>query len=419
MVSIGYRRGVQRAVAVRGAGHRRSIWGEFKEGLSFLDVFLPLYCILSQYWLGPVTVGNWILGVYALALIVMSPTKRFRLDGLLLLFLTYAVISQPLVMIFEGFINKNVANVLLTMSCLLVIMGVLWDRIHLEKFTKCYEVAALIVAVTVLLQSYQAFVLGQQTPPIRILPMASDENWAMTSNRPCSFFSEPQALVSWLAPLLFVEGVNGRYGKMFGVSLVMLLSGSTMGVVVVCFAWVLFIVKGDSSAQVKFLLLIVLVVLAAAYLNLPVFETGRDKLASSGVEKFSDYLRLQKSIDIYVALPLLNQIFGIGHAMLEPLLSGGYLDLGLSRLVVESGNYMSALFGVFVTYGFVGGVLYWFAILRRISFKRDELASSMFALILISSISTSIFFSGVEVFYLLIAYAATSSEIGWARVGVR
>lgn len=418
MCLVRYRRRADGAIA-RDINRRRTAWGEFRKGLSFPDVFLPLYCILSQYWLGPVTIGNWILGAYALALIVKSPTKRFRFDGLLLLFLAYAIISQPLVMIFEGFVNKNVANVLLTMSCLVVIMGVLWDRIHLDKFTKCYEAMALIVTATVLVQSYQAFALGQQTPPIRIFPVSSDDNWAMTSNRPCSFFSEPQALVSWLAPLLFIEGVNGRYARMLGTSLVMLLSGSTMGVTVVCFAWVLFIAKGNSSIQVKFLLLIILAVLAVAYLNLPVFETGRDKLASSGTEKYSDYLRLQKAIDVYVALPLPNQIFGIGHAMLEPLLHNGYLDIGLSRQVIESGNYMSALFGVFVIYGLVGGILYWFAILGRISFKKDELASSMFALILISSIGTSIFFSGVEIFYLLIAYATTSSDIGWARVSVR
>ncbi len=398
---------------------RRAARVKFGDGMSFLDVFLPLYCIFGQYFLGPVTIGNWILGVYALVLVVRSPTKRFRFDGLLLLFVTYAIISQPLVMAFEGFVNKNVANILLTMSCLVAIMGVLWDRVHLEKFTKCYEIVALVVAATVAVQSYQAFVLGQQTPPIRILPVPSDDNWAVMSTRPCSFFSEPQALASWLAPLLFLEGSKRRYVRMLGVSFVMLLSGSTMGIVLVCFAWVLCVAKGGSPVHVKMLLLLVLAALAAAYLNLPIFEAGRDKLATSGVEKYSDYLRLQKAFDVYVALPLPNQVFGIGHAMLEPLLNSGYLDFGWSREVIASGNYMSALFGVFVIYGFVGGALYWFAVLRRVSFKKDMLASCMFVLILISSVSTSIFFSAPEVFYLLIAYATTSSEVGWVRMSVR
>ena len=129
------------------------------------------------------------MGVYALVLVVRSPTKRFRFDGLLLLFVTYAIISQPLVMAFEGFVNKNVANILLTMSCLVAIMGVLWDRVHLEKFTKCYEIVALVVAATVAVQSYQAFVLGQQTPPIRILPVPSDDNWAVPPGLPRFCFS--------------------------------------------------------------------------------------------------------------------------------------------------------------------------------------------------------------------------------------
>ena len=75
---------------------RRAARVKFGDGMSFLDVFLPLYCIFGQYFLGPVTIGNWILGVYALVLVVRSPTKRFRFDGLLLLFVTYAIISQPL-----------------------------------------------------------------------------------------------------------------------------------------------------------------------------------------------------------------------------------------------------------------------------------------------------------------------------------
>ena len=390
------------------------------KGTSFIDVFLPFYLILAQYYYGPFSLGNYILVFAAVVYIARNPERRFRFDRGLFIFLLYASVVQISMMLgwsltSIGYIAM-IANMLVAWICL----GVLHQQLHIEKTMKYFELAVAVVLVGEAVQCYQVYFLNARVDPIVILPLTSNDNWAWSHARPMSFFQEPQALASYLSLFVLIEARRGRMLIASFATAFILLSGSTQGIVLAATVWVLILLSSEMSFGKKLGILMLGVCLLSMFMYLPIFDYARQKLLSAG-STGSDYSRLWKAFDTYFQLPFINCIFGIGGGMLNPLIESSVLSFSwMDSINIAQNGYMSMLFGVFVNYGLIGGLLYWFSLLHRVSLKSDFLSSAIVLLIVVNAASSSVFFgSPIFTLYMMMSYAFTSSDKGWLYIGVR
>lgn len=365
----------------------------------FLDYYLPVSYVISAYSLQLAIAIFLIYGLYR----VLSGKRIFVQKNFI--YLLVAIFIGQTICVLLGYykLELYIKSMVLIVEIALTIM-MLSDALNIDVFIKVYKIVATLSVVVIIFQTFQIYILHELVKPIKILPFSSNDfaYWYSETNRPMAFFTEPQAASTYLLPLLVIMLRQEKTKWATVLSLGVLLTGSTQGIIMVAAIWVLKIVAIKGKLIRKVLLTIAILVAVFIIGNLWVFSDAMNKLSTAGTG-LSDYLRLYKAFDTYKELPFREKIFGVGFNNMTDYISvTNYYFSWMSQVTnPERWSYISSAFGAFVEFGFLGAVFLYYHYYKLA--KAGNIVVKLLTIVLIMQMfSQSLIFNAAFVFYVLI-----------------
>lgn len=382
----------------------------FSKAESRWSFFLPISFLLVQYGYG---FGNIMLTyciLYAGYCVVRyQEFPVFR--SLSIYTVWYVFILLCTVFVFDHLAGRaywsRLFQILISGFCVAIIAK------HLDKeaLYRCWKIVGLIVCIVVAYQFFQIFFLKQLVLPIRLLPVSNEvllrnENWTTYSDRPVAFFTEPAMVVAFLTPVLLFAYQKKEWLVAIVVSLSILLSGSTSGVVALAIMWGFFVINYRSSATYRFALIIVMIVAVYAFLNLSYFSNSIDKISFelSG-ESSNMNVRVMRGWWIYGTLDLRSKFFGISDYNISSYVYG-HAEEFTWQTGYEENFYLNTAQRILIQTGIVGAILYvWMLI--KLWMSTNKAVKPYLAVVIVSMFFASNFFvNGMFVmqFIVLLSY---------------
>lgn len=238
-------------------------------------------------------------------------------------------------------------------------------RVNYEKLYKSWSFFGIFAVLGLLYQSVQVYVLHIPVRMIHIFPFLNSvsDSYEMALLRPHSFFLEPASYVVWILPLLCMLLDRGKMIFALIVTVSVLLSTSSTGIVMVAVIWgcYAFSLKGDTSKPVRriFVLAAALLILGI-FLNLDVFSSGINKLMNISIESTTNSVRLTLGYRLWWAAPILYKVLGIPYSNVESYLRYGGIDLSKYYLTLNTSylGYVNGIGNCMLMYGIFGLFLY-------------------------------------------------------------
>ncbi len=288
---------------------------------------------------------------------------------------------------------------------------------HLDRtlLYKTWKLLAIIVCLAVIYQAFQIYVLHETVSTISLFPKLSegqpDEAWEQEGSRPVAFFTEPSAIVAFLLPVLFLA--LGRKEMLFSffLTLCILLTTSTSGIIVSLILWGVYYADAPIAQRRRYFFFILFVVLL--FFLLPVFQTALDKLnlELSG-ESSNAFSRVYSGWLLYAHLDLKSQIFGIpdydysnfirqNAAIFADFVSQTRMDNE------EVSFFFNTAQHIFLRSGLVGGILYVYMLFKLFKATDKEVRPFFYCVIAMMFFELNFFFHNFFViqYILLLSYS--------------
>ena len=236
---------------------------------------------------------------------------------------------------------------------------------HLDRdaLYKCWKVLGLLVCAVIAYQFFQTFILHHSVLPIRLLPVSSgellrNENWTTPSDRPVAFFSEPAMVVTFLTPVLFFAQQKKELLISIIVTIAILLTGSTSGVMVLIIMWGLSFFSYKFSRPTKIFMVVLAVVAVFAFFNLSFFSQSLEKLTFelSGDSGNMD-VRMLRGYWVYGVLDTRSQLFGISDYNISDYVYGNAREFTW-QVGYEENFYLNTVQRILIQTGAIGAIIY-------------------------------------------------------------
>lgn len=362
---------------------------------------IPIASLFLQYMRGLVSIGNTICWIVVLLCFIL-----YRKLSIPRTFLALSVFYCGRLLLNYFFSDISMTAYLFyylrLLSCPLatILLAAYADE---DVMYKVWRIMGIFVITILIFQYVQVYAMGRMIRPMNLLPISSDEaeaSWLMYSSRLCSVFTEPSVFACYLMPLLFMANKRGKFGMSIVVTLAVLLSTSTNGIVICVVLWGYELIKGKMRNSRKLLIAVTVILFAVAFLTLPMFQATRDKIFAPDVyaQKTIDY-RLRYGAMIYQQMPTVEKIFGIFSLDLEHyMLSGNVYIQGFSRSLY---GYTNDFMKIPIYSGVIGFGFYIYMFVRYIRY--GEMCHSVAYTVALLAMS----FSSKTVFepLMLISYA--------------
>ncbi len=283
--------------------------------------------------------------------------------------LWYVAILLSTVIVFGHSANR--AFIMNLMKILITGYSVTIVGRHVDKdaLYKCWKAVGLIVFVVLLFQFFQIFVLHHSVLPIRLLPLSSGElmrndNWTNPSDRPVAFFSEPAMVVTFLSPLLLFSQQKKNMLMSIIVSVAILLTGSTSGLVVLIIMWGMSFFSYKFSKPAKIFMVILAILAVLAFLNLSMFSQSLEKITfeMSGESGNMD-VRMLRGYWIYGVLDSRSQLLGISDYNISDYVYGNASEF-TRQVGYEDNFYLNTVQRILIQTGAIGAVIYIWMLIR-------------------------------------------------------
>lgn len=299
---------------------------------------------------------------------------------------------------------------------------------HVDKevLYKCWKVLGLIVCLVVLYQFVQIFFMGHSVLPIRLLPVRSEElalndNWTTPSDRPVAFFTEPAMVIAFLTPVLLFAQQKKEYLVASVVSIAILLTGSTSGVIALLIMWGFYIVSVKLSKTVKIVLFLLFIAAIFAFLTLDIFSASIEKInheLSGGSGNME--ARMLRGWWLYAILDLRSQLFGISDYNIASFVYSVAPELTF-QTVLEDNFYLNTAQRILIQTGAVGAVLYiWMLI--KLWLSTNKAVKPYLIYVIVSMFFASNFYInglfGLQ-FVVLLSYLTKFEEKSDVRVKIK
>lgn len=393
---------------------------KYEQKKTIAEWLIPLSCIFLQYPFVISSVGLILLFIYCVTIILLN--RRIYINKKFILLTIGIIIQQFIVFLYSKYelslYIKNIANIVL----IVFIFIIATQDINREKVYKNYRVIGLISSIVIYIQTFQLTVLNKSVGAIKVMPVLDESYWVTNNSRPCAFFTEPQTFCTYMAPLLILSLKRKDYITAICLSIAMICSTSSIGILIVILLWAIELVLGSISIKIKIGVGIIILCMISCFFTLDQFSFAREKLLGviysyqdysnthkdvfSNPESYSNYLRILKGKRTFEELPSLQKIVGIGNNNLINYIENTNEKFSWMGIWKEKNNnwgYMSSLFGIFVEFGLIIGILY-YLILYFFIRKSTSTQKKIIYLILLQSIITQFFFNGVFTFYFLIFF---------------
>lgn len=391
----------------------------FSKAESEWSFFLPIAFLLVQYGYG---LGNIMLTYCILfagyCVIRYQEFPTFR--PLSVYTLWYVAVLLATVMVYGHSSNLGywfrLIQILVSGYCVTIIAK------HLDKeaLYRCWKVVGLIVCAVVAFQFFQIFFLHQGVVPIRLLPVRVDElmrneNWTRSSERAVAFFTEPAMVVAFLTPVLVFAQQKKDMIISIIVSVAILLSGSTSGLIALAIIWGTSLFSYKSSVSYRLFLLFFLVVVVFAFLNLPFFSNSLAKLnyEMSGDSSNMD-TRVLRGWWIFGTLDTRSQLFGINDYNISSFIYRNAPDFTW-QTGYEDNFYLNTIQRILIQTGMVGALLYIWMLLKIWTQTQKAVKPYLLVVIVSMFFASNFYISGLFVmqFIILLSYL---EKYEWVKV---
>ncbi|WP_064605350.1 hypothetical protein [Photobacterium sp. J15] len=374
---------------------------------------VPIFIVVAQYKLvGYVNYGTVFLLLLSLIAFLGSKNKVFTIYKPLLNFVFVLIFALFLSIIRDFNVEFATINWMLQGLAIIFIIMVVSKYSRLQFIYESYAVIGYISIFILFVQAYQIYIIGHSVSPISILPIAeSDIRLWQPAPRPSSLFTEPQAYCSFIFPLLLLADKYKNKKLSFLVSISMLLSGSSFGILAL-FLYLLYRtfflerVLSNKLIVIFFGLFSLLLLMNLSYFDAAISKIERIDLTYD--------IRLTKGFILYFDIPILDKIIGLKGEVSDFILSNIHNYPWAYRYMNESSihllNYVTTYSSVFLNFGLISGVFFSILIYKLFD-NKCSFAKGIAFLIVITSFTATILFNSWFLFYYLL-YFSRSEFLG-------
>ena len=357
------------------------------------SAFLPIAFFFIGYN-GPLklTLGTFICLVYALLCVAKFGIGRIfkplvAYTAYLCCYFVYCALAdaKPVDNLLYVTLYRYPATVFIVM--------VVSQHIDLNAMYKTWKVLSLIVCAALLVQVVQIHVLHQTVSTIILIPGQSGgqlvDIWGREINRPVTFFTEPSMEVAFLAPMLFFSLIKEEKKLAYFLSICILLTTSTSGLVVLAIIWGIQLFHSDIPRHQKIRYAFVALTGVVLFFTLPVFQSSVEKLQLelSG-ESSNAFSRVFSGWMLYENLDTTSQIFGLPDYNFTRFIKANAGIFGefvsQSRMADENASFFfNTAQHVMLRSGIIGGALYAYMLMKMYR-GLDKFALPYFMVIVVS-----------------------------------
>lgn len=367
------------------------------EKIGLMEIFIPLFCLINQYEILGVHVG--LICVIVVVGLNLIKYRQFYVYKPLFIFFLFMLLHDILRTFITGF------NMGLCVERLfyLLLLSCVHNRLDDENLYKVWKCIGIVVMAGLFYQSFQVYILGQSVSTINILPFlqSDSENYLLKYDRPHSFFLEPAAYCTWILPLLCMCMRRKKYIWMIFISVSILLSTSSTGILMTGVIW-LFYAFASARKEGKYdnslMIVGILIIGIGALSNLSVFAIALNKLTNISIADTSNSVRLILGFQLFLAAPFIYKILGIPYMNVENYMRSGEVALSKYRLNLNISylGFVNSVGNCMLMYGIFGLFLY-LKLFWNI-WKESDLYSKCYVLTcLISIFGQSVFWNSLFV----------------------
>ena len=368
-----------------------------KKKISLMESFIPLFCLINQYEIAGFHLG--LICVITVVIIYSIKYKEFYLYKPLFIFFLFMIVHD----FFRVFITGFSTGLWVERVLYLLILSCIYKKVDEENLFRVWKNIGIIVMAGIFYQSFQVYILGQSVSTINIFPFlqSNSENYLLGYDRPHSFFLEPAAYCTWILPLLCMCMKRKKHIWMVFISISILLSTSSTGILMTGVIWLFyaFVSARSEGKYINSLMIVgVLIIGIGAFSNLSIFSMALNKLTNISVTNTSNSVRLVLGFQLFWAAPLIYKVLGIPYMNVENYMRSGEVVLSKYKLSLNVSylGFVNAIGNCMLIYGVFGWLLY-LKLFWNI-WKESNLYSKCYVLICIISIfGQSVFWNSLFV----------------------
>jgi hypothetical protein len=355
-----------------------------KKNVPLIEMFLPLYLILSQYSYGFLDVGMILMMIVSMRYLFVK--KQWYICKPMLTFFVYMMTHDTLKMLFMNNITSFYVNSILSNCITFLIIILVSTNLNEEKLYNVWKVTGIIVITGIFYHSVLVYGLGKPVLPIKVLPIPLEKKlvWQTRYFRPRSFFSEPAAYVIYILPLLFLAIKRNKILFAGIITISIFLSTSTTGLIMSFFVWLYYLIKKGKSLKYKRIVIFSFIVIFLLMLtNLSIFNDTIKKYENT---KIRGNKRLTLGYDIFLGTQNIHKIFGVPHASIYEHYFSDEISINSGYIYINTISYVLILYGIF------GALLYVNIFYKLFRYGEKEVRPYLL-LVFLSIFGQSIFFN--------------------------
>lgn len=364
--------------------------------MGFLEIMLALFPIVTGYAIGPIRFGIiWVLIMDIIAFFKKKGLVRFPL---LYVLFGFVILHEIFVLTITGAPSEHL-NYIISMLVWLTGIMIIAPALDINKLIGSFNLMGIIVCIG-LFYHFTLMVSGQIITPIKLplLPTPDLESRLFEEgNRPCSFFWEPAAFVTYMMIPLFVSMTQKKWLLMVSWLFFIFLSTSTNGIILAPIMIVVYVLSQKGKFGSKLFYIVVVVGMAWFLNSSDIFEFGKNKMLETEVETNA---RLSNGPLLVAQMPTEHIIFGLPEHDLRHYLS--FNNLNVQFFSSNNGVFLSDFWRVLVSYGIFGLFLYLLVYFRLI--RLDKTLLPYIIALYVAMFSQGLSFSSTYLFQLCFMY---------------
>lgn len=325
--------------------------------LGWLEFIIALYPILSVYYYGKVLLYLAIPLIVSILLLVTNRTKTinynfkhfFVLIGYLIIHfvLWIVVIGSPP----SYYYNSHIQFFVIIFSLVIIL-----PYLNLNKLCSCINLVGVICACGLLYHAFE-LMLGHSITTI-VLPFMPDPSESSRLFeyvlRPVSFFTEPQTYVSYMIIPLFLALSRRNLIWALGISVTILLSGSTTGIVMIAIMFGSYFFASKLGFIYRLLLVAAIIGLGYFLITSEYTAVGLNKMNDINL---SENARIVNGFLVAKFMSVTDYVFGVPYANATDFCYGSNVA-GMVILDRSGSVFVSAIWVAIIQYGLFGLMIY-------------------------------------------------------------
>lgn len=379
---------------------------------TLLSFLLPVSFFLSPY----VSYGlNGIMFTFALfcCVFILFKYKHFPVFKPLFIYTILLVVFTFINCTFIGgvFSNRLIFTIILYLICGFSV-SIIAKHVDKEALYKCWKFLGLIVSLVLVYQYIQITLFGQYVHVINVLPLTKTEilhcdNWIADHDRPVAFFTEPAAVVGFLAPLISLAQQKKDYIVAVIISVAILLSASTSGLIVLLIIWSTYLFEIKFTFWTYIFVFFLLGVVLYIFLSTDLLQSSVDKLLFelSG-ESSNMYTRVIMGWNVFSTLDARSMLMGIPDIDLSSYAANHASEFVTTPVLLGEEIYTNSAQKVCLYTGIIGAIVYIWMLAKLNNAIDKSIRPYFWSVIVIMFFASNFYRSGFFImqFVILLSY---------------